>query len=774
MSAPLRLVPTLRAEPAHPLIALTDGAPVLAGDADTDLVDFVNTGTRVLEPTTDPDTVTPATMQLAWFVHHVGDTHRTGGDRSDNLASHIGRWVLPFLIELAHTKPQAERGVADLWVAEAEALTRILAGAQPMPAATVAGDLLGRRALACVWLGILDAGNVCHGGAQAVTDAIAHRRLVTHRDHAGHVLVHTADLRGAGLLIEKDTPHGVCRDHAGNVLFPFKQAMTRAANLGAHLRGNFEALRPITPLDGDLARPGRDDPGYIPLDAIHALGSHLTPVHQVVLWLLRLMGLRIGEAYGLLVSDLAYDADAEAWTLAIAKQGGRRATVRNTVTGKLERRDSKPDTKTPQSHRTVRVPDHLARTLCDLVAIFHTDEDGTVDTRARLIPGLRKDDATGADAFRHALDRAIARAGVPRFRPHDLRGSLITDLKNAGVKKRIRTYYAGHAKKGSVHDGYDDGVPVSLQLRATRVLDQLLAELNLDQLVVATEHQQSWGRDTRTGRRADSVRRRLRERGWEATPEGFAPDDVVIDTAEAARMLGVSVVEMRRRFASGEVRAARVMRGKRPVWLTTVRDLQDAADNDAATTLKDLAETTGLTYHQARTLCIQTGVLDPTADRGTRVRLTGDQVAQVLDEIARRDALSKHVMDLPAASRALNLPLGQVEKLYRSKRLERAPDPVGRRRRFVTRASVEAYAASVTIAPAQPGDRYVPLGIAAECLQVTRHELSEAMSSGSLRATTISRRQHVSLTDALSLAEQQHLGETTTTRLVAYAVPHEN
>lgn len=354
MSATLHLLPQPRPEVAHPLLTLTQGHPVLVADADVDLIDFVNAGTQVLEPTTDPDTISPATMQVAWFVHHVGDTHRTGGDRSVNLASHLARWILPFLIELSHTKPVGQRTVTDLWFAEAERLAKVLAGAERLPAATVVGDLLGWRGVACVWLTILEAGQVCHGGAQAITDAISRRQFITHRDGAGHVLVRTADLRTAGLLIEKDVPTGVDRTYAKNILYPFKQAMLRAANLGAHLRGNFETVRAIEPLARDRARAPRVDPGYISLTTIAALGPHLTVVFQIVLWLLRLMGLRIGEAYGLLVSGLFFDEETGAWVLAVEKQGGRKATVRNPDAGELERRDSKPGTKTTQSHRLVR------------------------------------------------------------------------------------------------------------------------------------------------------------------------------------------------------------------------------------------------------------------------------------------------------------------------------------------------------------------------------------------------------------------------------------
>ncbi|WP_199424614.1 hypothetical protein [Actinotalea solisilvae] len=140
---------------------------MLLDAADCDLIALVNAGTQILDPATDPDTVTPATMLVAWYVHHVGTMRRTDGDRSNNLASNLKRYHLPFLLELAASKPIDQRGVADLWFAEAEKLARVLSGEDRLPAATVAGDLLRRSPLTCVWLTVLDAGAVSHGGAQA-------------------------------------------------------------------------------------------------------------------------------------------------------------------------------------------------------------------------------------------------------------------------------------------------------------------------------------------------------------------------------------------------------------------------------------------------------------------------------------------------------------------------------------------------------------------------------------------------------------------------------
>ncbi|EYR65321.1 hypothetical protein N866_00625 [Actinotalea ferrariae CF5-4] len=772
MSAPLRLLRDLPTVPAHPLLALTDGHPVLLGADDADLIALVNAGTQILDPGTDPDQVTPATLQLAWFVHHVGTMRHTDGDRSVNLGSALTRYIVPFLLELAAAKPADARGVADLWFAEAEALPRILSGGAPLPAATVAGDLLRRSALTCVWLPLLDAGQVSHGGTAAVTDAISHRRLSTHRDGAGHVLVRTADLRTAGLLLEPAGPHGIDTGTARNVLFPFKQAMLRAANLGAHLRGNFETLRPIKPLISQRLRTPRVDPGYTSLADIHALAAHLSVVHQVALWLLRLMGLRIGEAFGLLVSDFWFDAGADAWVLAVEKQGGTKATVRDPETGKLEPSDTKPGTKTAQSHRLLRVPPMLAHALTEIIAIFHTDDDGTVLTDARLLPGVRRDDAGGAENFRDAVYQAAAAAEVARFRPHDLRGALITDLKNAGIKKRLRLYFSGHKKHRTVHDGYDDGVPVTHQRKATAALQALLEKQAITQLVVPTSKQHTWGVTTRAAERSDQIREQLRQRGWETAPDGFAPDDVVLGTAEAAARLNISPIEMRRRFASGKVPGRRVMVGRKPEWKTTEADLAASMATPAGTTLKELAASTGLTYPQARTLCLALGVLRRDAtNRGRAVLLDDTQVATVRAELDRRRIAAEAVMDLAAAARHLGLPLGQVEKLHRSGVLQAAPNPTGGRGRHVTRTSVDDYARDHATSPADPDDLYVPFAAACAGLRLTRQELSSAVGCGQFRATTIARRQHVSLADAVDYIRSDQLGDLAMAALKRSAVP---
>jgi integrase len=95
--------------------------------------------------------------------------------------------------------------------------------------------------------------------------------------------------------------------------------------------------------------------------------------------------------------------------------------------------------------RTIPLPSPLADLIDLLIAIFHTDaETGRVDGEARLIPGLRSENTSGQSTFRTWLSKAQEQSGTS-FKPHDLRGALITDLKDAGVEERLAHYYAGRA-----------------------------------------------------------------------------------------------------------------------------------------------------------------------------------------------------------------------------------------------------------------------------------------------------------------------------------------
>ena len=157
-----------------------------------------------------------------WWSSCAPGTGCSGTERETGSKSVISvhrRYLVPFLVELAATRPAGRRGVAALTIRHLETLPRMLAGDLPLPAATVAGDRLGRRGVGCIFLALPDAAAVTVGGRAALDRAVADGPVPVHADaRTGEPIVRAADLRGAGLLLESATPHGLAKSTATNVL----------------------------------------------------------------------------------------------------------------------------------------------------------------------------------------------------------------------------------------------------------------------------------------------------------------------------------------------------------------------------------------------------------------------------------------------------------------------------------------------------------------------------------------------------------------------------
>lgn len=510
---PLTVVPdaaTLSADAAA-LVRLVSGAPVATPACD--LIAFANGDWAGLDPARDPDRYTLAEVTLAWFHTHVGVERRTGGVRAGDLATDLQRYLLPFALEFDGAKPDA--GVSRLRLQHAKQVTTIISGAAPLPAATVAGDLLGRTGLACTWLTLGDAAAVTIGGLPALAEAIA-RGALTPAAVDGVELIRPVWPRAADLLIEADEPHGLAASTQTTVLKTLRTIIDHARDLGADVRGTFDKVKAIEPLPHQRMRPPSQPPRFVPRAEIAAVCRHLAPVFQLALWLMRMVGLRIGEAYGLGVADVS-DHGGRMW-LAVTSQGGKNSLLRGDD-GQLRPATSKPDTKT-RRHRTVPIPAQLADLLREVIRVFHTDPNtGEVNTAARLIPGIGSDDAGGISALYSALDAAFIslRAdgyAAEAFNPHDLRYSVVTALANAGVEKRLRRWYLGHHSPQDVHKGYDLGPQGDELVPVADVLTALAADQAPGDLRVPTSKAEQWGSGTRRAATAHLLRAELLASGW--------------------------------------------------------------------------------------------------------------------------------------------------------------------------------------------------------------------------------------------------------------------
>lgn len=89
-----------------------------------------------------------------------------------------------------------------------------------------------------------------------------------------------------------------------------------------------EGLEAPTP-DPAAARARRpsEQPRPLSFGECARIAGHLHPVHQLVLWLQRVMGLRISEAFGVMVDDVIDLGDTG--LLLVRGQGGRQFRVRD-------------------------------------------------------------------------------------------------------------------------------------------------------------------------------------------------------------------------------------------------------------------------------------------------------------------------------------------------------------------------------------------------------------------------------------------------------------
>jgi integrase len=191
------------------------------------------------------------------------------------------------------------------------------------------------------------------------------------------------------------------------------------------------------------------------LDSIH--GHRLEALFAVAL----AMGLRQGEALGLQWDDV----DLAVGSLSVRHQLQR-----------IDRRLALVEPKTERSRRTVAIPssvierlrEHEARQLAeklwagskwiDSAFVFTSRNGGPLEAR-RVI-----------DEFH----RALAAAGMPRIRFHDLRHSCATLLLVQGVSPRVVMEILGHSDISMTMNTYSHVVP-ELQREAASRMDSLLS-----------------------------------------------------------------------------------------------------------------------------------------------------------------------------------------------------------------------------------------------------------------------------------------------------------
>jgi integrase len=417
------------------------------------------------------------------------------------------------------------------------------------------------------------------------------------------------------------------------------------------------------------------------------VAGRLHVVHQLVLWLLRVLGLRIGEAYGVLVEDVIDAGPGAPGLLTVQSQGGMKYRRRN-ADGTVSVTDRVEGTKA-DSYRIIVVPAVLMDLIRVVIDVFHTDQDGAVQAEARLIPGLVSPGKSGQSQFRQALKTAAAAEGLDltfdkrrstRQRslqavtptPHHLRKAFATALE--ADKARIEDIRAvlGHLRGEEViHQHY---LLEDLDLKPQRaVAETLSAQIRAElggRLLVPTRASCTSGRQPALACRAAEIDSALEAVGWLVTESGPAGDRLSVKDAAALR--GVSAVQIRDDIRTGKLQGTKAPRvdqnGLR--YEVVAADVLAACDLTADRLgMRELALELGVPYDRVRQYIRRSPDLkcEPLGDRDYHV--PDDVAAQVRAYFLEQEALEARAVRLPEVARELGISVAAIKTLVKRGRL---------------------------------------------------------------------------------------------------------
>ncbi|PUA82033.1 hypothetical protein [Nocardioides currus] len=509
--------------------------------------------------------------------------------------------------------------------------------------------------------------------------------------------LYNEDILGPGGELRRGprTNGSLSQDVAKDVMWAFEEICKYALDHGVDVPQDRSSLAMhIT----DKAPSAERQP--VSLTRCADIASRLHVVHQLALWVMRILGLRISEAYGIRVYDVLDQGPGQYGAVAVKTQGGKKFT-QIAPDGTKVTSDDKDELKTKNSKRVLVVPPALMDFIRLVVAVFHTDADGVIRQDARLIPGLNRRDAGGQAAFRTALADAAEAARVDctpeeevidevfSCTPHDMRRTILSDLDRLKVKGTHTRRFAGHlAGTAVLHRSYLLDDPKLRPARKIAVLIQKELTTNLPVgLVIPTTVRCTTGNQKFLALDGPRIDAELAERGSLVltTDEGGEP---LLGTVEAADLWDVTPKTARLWMAEGRVPSVPCGgRGKgqeRRVRLCDAMALRQRLSTQI--TLVRLADEVQTTYHTVYQFVRAKGL--ELEAWGERDFIVPPATAALLREhYAHQAELHRRAVPYSKAAKELGTTVAAVEHLVEDGRLdkdERAYDG----RRMVTRESL--------------------------------------------------------------------------------------
>jgi excisionase family DNA binding protein len=474
------------------------------------------------------------------------------------------------------------------------------------------------------------------------------------------------------------------------------------------------------------------------------VARHLHTHHQMVMWIQRVLGLRVSEVFGLRLSDF-YDLGTCA-ILEVHRQGGKRFWERDDYDVPVQK-DERDTTKTIAGERTLVVPQHLVDAFRVYIRAFHVDpETGTLDPEARLIMGLQKPNRSGVENYCAKLKTAYRAAGLGILDvdfsagSHHLRKSLATDIRyQTKIAEALRSEILGHrlAAQGGgatvTMTTYTLGMPLLRPLEdAAKEIDSLIGQAGCS-LLVPSEKKALYGRA-----------HYLREPAWQAQVEAvlaeadaLAVQEYFLTPTDAAGLLGVAVRTVTKWIRQGKLPAT-VLEASESLetrYHINPDDVQALLNEiDERMTVAEASAELGVevyTFYRAA----QSGRINVIRDDHRRIFLRKSELENAREALRGPKELRGRSMLLVEAARELRMTYAAAAQLKKKGAL-RADSSAPRGAVYVSRESVAAEVARrtqrATLDAADPTD-VIGLEASIELSGLSRTEILQLTQVGLLK-----------------------------------------
>jgi integrase len=616
-----------------------------------------------------PDDV--ASVAWSWWQKFY-PSESSNPERVDDVASHIRLHLIPFFA------PRVDH-IGEITYEDCEDFVDFMAGVRPKstPKQTVVAE--ARE------LTLAEAAAWCNKSKSAVrkawlTGKFLNGHLDTSRDVNGVVRIPIGDLIHAGYVPDEnavEVPVGHSKKQVNAMLSQLRQIFMFAMGKRLLEKDPSTGIEAKDPAPGALLlgpNAKSTEPVHMfDLAASKSIANGLHIHHQMAFWIMRCVGTRISETFGITLGDI-YHFEGQ-MTIRIWRQGGKTFKVLDEH-GRRKMVNSKNAVKSKSSKRVLPIARPVAQLIDLYIETFH---EGETDMSTPLV---RTNGGAGQSAYRDALEKATVAAhlGVEdvgfRATPHTYRKFFATDLDD--ISPRARSVYMGHKIQN-----LDGGAAITestytLQRKGVQhllVVAETMTSL-IEASIISLVESGPAGRLLPISLCPDPDER---ARALEVLDAGGfigiieVAGEEVIEVAHAAELLGLSRSAVAQLARDGVlVRHRDAGAGRSALFGVTMTSAQEhMALAQQSWSRKKICLEFNLAYHQVDYLIKTLGVdaYEAPASRGYRyldsevnkIRRYLDEKAEVSKKAASLDEVAKVLSCSPHTARKL-LSLGRLER----------------------------------------------------------------------------------------------------------------